>query len=171
MAVTHLTLARWQSVSPADREAVVRLRIAPQQLEYAGTVERAIASCETGPSDQVAGLVIKLSEVPVGFVVLSRGDKRPAWAPEGAVALTAMRIDLAHQGQGVGRRALQGVTAWIAQHWPESAVLALCVDDENQAGKQAYLRAGFAEYTPPRQGRIGLVRYLSKTLNPSPSSQ
>jgi hypothetical protein len=41
-------------------------------------------------------------------------------------------------------------------------LIALSVDDENAAGRKAYQNAGYAEYTEPRPGRIGLVRYLSK---------
>jgi RimJ/RimL family protein N-acetyltransferase len=164
MPVPLLSLIRWQALAPEVREAVRQIRIDQQQIEYAGTLEKAIASCESSAEEDVAGLAIILSSCPVGFVVLSRGSKRPKWAPSGAVALTAMRIALEQQGKGLGRQALLSVDRWIAANWSASEQIALCVDDQNEAGKRAYLRAGFTEYASPEQGRIGLVRYMSKPL-------
>jgi RimJ/RimL family protein N-acetyltransferase len=80
-----------------------------------------------------------------------------------------MRIDIREQGKGHGKAALALLDSWLRQYWPTSKTLALCVDEENQAGRRAYLAAGFAEYTEPRPGRIGLVRYLSKRLTAASS--
>jgi RimJ/RimL family protein N-acetyltransferase len=164
MSSSPLTLARWQALSPRLREAVTCLHIDPLQIEFAGTIDRAIQSCDEASSDEVAGLAILRADRPIGFVVLSRGGKSPLWAPPNSVALTAMRIDARHQGQGLGKQALAAVDRWIVEHWGNTLLLALCVDDVNEVGKRAYAHAGFAEYMAPVQGRIGLVRYLSKRL-------
>lgn len=167
MSPPSLQLQRWQDLAAAERQAVLNLQIATQQVEYAGSVDRAVASCEQGPAAEVAGLAILEGACVVGFVVLLRGSRRPDWAPPGAAALTAMRIDAARQGQGLGRRALAAVDDWLRRHWPEQPTLALSVDDGNQAGRKAYAAAGFAEYTEPKPGRIGLVRYLARPLSPA----
>jgi RimJ/RimL family protein N-acetyltransferase len=75
-----------------------------------------------------------------------------------------MRIDSRQQGKGLGKAALALLDAWLRQHWPTSEILALRVDDGNHAGRRAYAAAGFAEYTEPKPGRIGVERYLSKPL-------
>lgn len=161
---TPLQLLRWQALGAEDQARVRGLAITPQQIEFAGTVDRAIAASEAADADAVAGLAILRQGQPVGFVVLSRGAALPAWAPAHAVALTAMRIEASLQGQGLGRAALLAVEGWLRTHWPEATAMALCVDDENQAGRRAYAKAGYGEYAEPQQGRIGLVRYLHKPL-------
>lgn len=161
---TPLQLLRWQALDADDQARVRGLAISPQQIEFAGTVDRAIAACEAASPDAVAGLAIVRQGRPVGFVVLSRGPSLPAWAPATSVALTAMRIDAALQGQGIGSAALQAVEGWLRTHWPEATAVALSVDDENPAGRRAYAQAGYVEYAEPRQGRIGLVRYLHRPL-------
>lgn len=161
-----LSLERWQSLDSLQRQGVLALHVSDEQLEFCGSVERAVSVCESAKLDEVAGLAVLRGRHPVGFFVLSRGAKLPDWAPHGAVALTAMRIDSRHQGQGFGKVAMALLAVWVAHHWPTNAILALCVDDENVAGRRAYAAAGFVEYAEPRQGRIGIVRYLSKLLDP-----
>jgi RimJ/RimL family protein N-acetyltransferase len=168
MHTSSLALERWQVLDTAQRLAVQALQIPQAQIEFAGSVERAVAACESASEDEVAGLAILQGAHPVGFVVLSRGSKQPAWAPGGSVALTAMRIDSREQGKGLGKAALGLLDAWLGQHWPTADTLALCVDEENHAGRRAYAAAGFAEYTEPKLGRIGVVRYLSKRLAAAP---
>ena len=163
-APAALALARWQSLDAGQREAVLALHIPPDQMEFAGSIERAVAACDTASPDEVAGLAILEADAVVGFVVLSRGPRSPDWAPPDAVALTAMRVDARQQGRGLGKASLAGVAAWLREHWPAQSVLALCVDEENHAGRRAYAAAGFAEYQAPRPGRIGMVRYLARPL-------
>jgi GNAT superfamily N-acetyltransferase len=163
-ATTALVLERWQSLDSEQRQAVLALPISAEQIEFAGEVDRAVAFCESSNEDQVAGLAVLRGRQPVGFVLVSRGVKRPDWAPDDAIALTAMRIDRREQGKGYGKAALALVDEWLSLHWPMNTTLALCVDDENTLARHAYAAAGYAEYTQPRPGRIGIVRYLSKTL-------
>ena len=164
MTPTRLQLQRWQALTSEQQQSVLALHIPPEQIEFAGTMAQAVAVGEGASPDEVAGLAVLHAEVPVGFVVLCRGSRLPAWAPTGAVALRAMRIDSREQGKGHGRHALALVETWLAEHWPVCPLLALCVDDQNLAARRAYVVAGFTEYTEPKAGRIGLVRYLAKPL-------
>lgn len=164
MSLPSVVLVRWQSLALEQQQAVLRLQLPAEQLEFAGTTERAIAACEAADQDEVAGLAIVRAGQPVGFVVVSRGSKLPAWAPAGSAAITAMRIDTHEQGKGIGKATLSQLDAWIQKQWNTTNVLALCVDEENHAGRRAYAAAGFIQYTEPKPGRIGLVHYLSKHL-------
>lgn len=170
MSHRPLRLERWQSLSPAQQSAVRAIQISADQVECAGSVDRAIAACASAAPDEVAGLAVLEGGEVVGFVVLSQGAKCPDWAPPGSVALTAMRVDSSRQGQGIGKSALALSEAWLRMHWPEAAVLALCVDDSNHAGRRAYAAAGFSPYAAPKQGRIDVVHYLSKSLGTAPST-
>ena len=158
MTPTRLQLQRWQALTSEQQQSVLALHIPPEQIEFAGTMAQAVAVGEGASPDEVAGLAVFQTEVPVGFVVLCRGSRLPEWAPTGAVALRAMRIDSREQGKGHGRHALALVEAWLGEHWPVCPLLALCVDDQNLAARRAYEVAGFTEYAEPKVGRIGLVR-------------
>lgn len=162
-----LTLRRHDSLEPHARTQLQSLRIDLQQLEYAGPIERALARCDEGPPEAIAGLAICLGDTVVGFVVLQRGLRCPPWAPAGAVALTAMRLDLDWQGQGLGPRALRAVDDWLRRHWPDPTVVALSVDEQNHAGRAAYRKAGFRDHGLPLAGRIGPVRVMVKPLAPA----
>lgn len=164
MTPSRLQLQRWQSLTGEQRERVLALHISPEQIEFAGSTALAVSVCEGASPDEVAGLAILESASPIGFVLLSRGAQLPDWAPAGSVALRAMRIDSREQGKGHGRAALVQVAAWVPEHWASCKTLALCVDDQNFAARRAYEVAGFTEYAEPKVGRIGLVRYLWRSL-------
>ncbi|MFC3685141.1 GNAT family N-acetyltransferase [Hydrogenophaga luteola] len=171
MTPTRLQLQRWQALNSEQREQVLALHISPEQIEFAGTTAQAVSVCEDAPTDEVAGLAILESASPIGFVLLSRVTRLPDWAPAGSAALRAMRIDSREQRKGHGRASLAEVAAWVSEHWASCKTLALCVDDQNLAARRAYEVAGFTEYAEPKVGRIGLVRYLWRSLiEPQPSS-
>ncbi len=169
MSSRDVSLRAWQSLTAEEQAQVRALRVDDQQLEYAGTVERAIETCTFSLPSEAAWLAIMLGEAVAGFLVLRRGTKLPEWAPQGSVALAGMRIDRAFQGVGLGSRSLRAVDVWLSSNWPEVTTLALCVDAENLAGRAAYRNAGFLEFMELRLGRIGTVHFLAKQL-PSGSS-
>lgn len=171
MTASTLSLQRWQSLATTQRQRLLALHIPPEQVEFAGTTAQAVAVCEAGSADEVAGLAMLDGAEPIGFVLLVRGAQLPDWAPHSGAALRAMRIDHREQGKGHGKAALALVAAWLCEHWPSCRTLALCVDDENVAARRAYQAAGFTEYADPSAGRIGLVRYLSKAVESAPHGQ
>lgn len=159
-----ISLKPWQSLSPREQAAVLALNVTSAQVEFAGTVERAVQACREDRANQVAGLAILQAQSVVGFLVLKRGACAPAWASPRAATVSAMRIDLAWQGKGMGSAALQALPAWLARNWPESIELTLSVDEENLLARGAYARAGFIDLGKREEGRIGWVRYMSRPL-------
>lgn len=159
-----VSLKTWQALSTAEREAVLSLTVDSRQIEFAGTVGRSVEDCRAAQTDDVAGLATFRGDRVVGFLVLKRGKRAPAWARPGAAVVSAMRIDRSCQGQGLGSAALQSVLVWTAEHWPESSELTLSVDEENHSARRAYVRAGFVDLGKREQGRIGWVRYMSRPV-------
>lgn len=161
----RLELGLWQDLSPMQRAAVHALELRPEQIEFAGRIDQALAAVTTAPdSAQRAGLAVLRDGQVLGFLVLARQGQAPAWAPPGSVVVSAMRIHPACQGQGLGSAALRALPAWLQAHWPGCAHLLLQVDDGNAAGRQAYAKAGFHEWGAPVQGRIGPVRHMALAL-------
>lgn len=160
--VPSVSLKPWKLLSSSEQEAVLRLSVSSQQVEFAGTVERSVESCRSDPGDQVVGLAILDGQRVVGFLVLKRGASAPSWANPAAATISAMRIDLACQGRGIGAAALRALPSWVAANWPESRLLVLSVDEGNQPARSAYAKAGFVDHGTREQGRIGWVRYMSR---------
>ena len=137
------------------------LSVPHHQIEFAGTVEAAVAQCEAEATDELIGLAVLAEQIVVGFLVLKRGTRAPAWAPVGAVVVSAMRIDVKHQGRGFGTAALRQLPAWVASHWAQSRSIVLSVDEDNIAGIRSYRSAGWVDNGVRVQGRIGWVRHMS----------
>lgn len=152
------------SLSPTERSAVMRLSVTPEQVEFAGTIERSVATCESLPAHEVSGLAVLNDDEVVGFLVLKRGTSAPAWVDPSDAVISALRIDLRHQGRGFGTHALQSVSQWLSAAWPETRFVVLSVDEENHAARTAYGKAGFIDLGVREEGRIGWVRYLRKPL-------
>ncbi|PPC75222.1 hypothetical protein C4K68_21530 [Pokkaliibacter plantistimulans] len=157
-------LKHWQSLSPIEQAAVLNLNVTVQQIEFAGTVERSVQTCQEDQVNEVAGLAIMQENSVAGFLLLRRGSSAPLWAGSGVVAISAMRIDLSQQGKGLGSAALRAVPDWLVAHWPESKEIRLSVDEDNQLARNAYARAGFADLCIREEGRIGWVRYMSRPV-------
>lgn len=165
-----MSLRRWQDLSPDERLAVGALRVSARQVEYAGTIERAIEACRDEDDDDIAGIAILDGADIAGFLVLKRGTRAPAWADARAATISALRIDESRQGCGLGAAALRALPAWIAEHWPASTALTLSVDEENLSARAAYERAGFVDHGHREAGRIGWVRTMSRAMSPDTGS-
>ena len=159
-----VTVLAWQHLALAERDAVASLQISAAQLEFAGPVARSIAACEAGDPVEVAGVAIRAGADIVGWVVLKRGASAPDWVAAGAAVVAGLRVDVRHQGRGVGSAALAGIANWVTRHWPEIALLTLRVDDGNAAGIRAYDKAGWVETGERRVGRVGLERTMTLRL-------
>ncbi len=159
-----IRLLDWRALGHAERAAVLALEISAAQVEYAGTVARSVAACEASDPAQVAGLAIRVGHEIVGWVVLKRRDSAPDWVDADAAVVAGLRVDIRHQGRGVGSSALTALARWVALHWPQTARLMLRVDDDNAAGIRAYEKAGWIETGERRTGRVGLERTMSLPL-------
>ncbi len=159
-----LEIVDWHALAAPDRQAVLALRISAAQTEFAGPVARSVAGCEAGARAEVAGLAIRVDGDVVGWVTLKRGAAAPDWVAADAAVLGGLRIDVRHQGRGIGAAALAALARWVARHWPQVARLVLRVDDGNAAGIRAYEQAGWSETGERRVGRIGLERTMSLPL-------
>jgi RimJ/RimL family protein N-acetyltransferase len=164
MAAMQVEFADWGTLAPAEREAVARLQISVDQVEFAGPVARSVAACEAGDPAKVAGLAIRADGRIVGWVLLKRGASAPDWVPNDAAVVSGLRIDLREQGRGIGALALAELAGWVARRWPRAARLVLRVDEGNVAGIRAYEKAGWREVGERRVGRVGVERTMTLPL-------
>jgi len=161
---SSVEIVDWHALARSDRDAVLALQISPAQTEFAGPVARSVAACEAGDPAEVAGLAIRLGGEVVGWVVLKRGASAPEWVAAGAAVVSGLRIDVRHQGRGIGAAALDAMAHWVARHWTQTSMMVLRVDDDNAAGIRAYEKAGWVETGERRIGRVGLERTMTLAL-------
>jgi RimJ/RimL family protein N-acetyltransferase len=164
LVAARVELVDWRTLAAAERDAVARLEISAEQIEFAGTIARSIAACEAGDAAEVAGLAIRADGDIVGWVLLKRGRSLPAWAAPDAVVVGGLRVDQRQQGRGIGAAAVAALAPWVTRHWPASTRLMLRVDDGNAAGIRAYEKAGWHEVGERRVGRVGVERTLQFLL-------
>ena len=167
MSMPAPALLRWQQLSGGERDAVLALQIAPAQVEFAGTTARSVAACEAGEPRTVAGLAVRVDGDIVGWLLLKRDSAAPDWVAPGTAVVSGLRIDLRHQGRGLGTAALAQLPHWLAAHWPDIGALALRVDDGNAVGIRAYEKAGWVEVGERRIGRVGVERTMALALSPA----
>jgi RimJ/RimL family protein N-acetyltransferase len=154
----------WPSLSATEQDRVRSLALAPRQVEYAGSTANAVAACDDGDPAQVVGLALRVDGEIVGFVVVKRHDAAPAWATRETAVISGLRVDIAHQGRGIGTAALPAIADWVGDHWTSATALALTVDEENVAAIRAYAKAGWTGLGDRFEGRIGWVRTMSRAL-------
>jgi ribosomal protein S18 acetylase RimI-like enzyme len=163
--MTHLIrILGWEKLSPIQKIDVENLTISDQQIEYAGRTHRAIDACISDLTGDVQGAAIFDGEVIAGFLVLKRGNAAPGWASVGAAVISALRIDLRFQGLGIGTAALRQLPEWLSTHWADVTSIMLSVDEENEAGRRSYAKAGWVDLGTRDKGRIGWVRYMKRDL-------
>lgn len=165
-----LTLRPWSELSAEERAGVRGLTISAAQIEYAGTIEAAIAHCEANDEGELTGLAILAPTGIAGFLLLKRGRAAPDWVPDSAAAITALRVDTGHQGRGVGTAALQLVPAWVGSNWRRVDSVVLSVDEENAAAIRSYRKAGWSDDGVRIRGRIGWERRMTRKLERPPAS-
>jgi RimJ/RimL family protein N-acetyltransferase len=163
-ATVQVELVDWRALAPAEREAVLRIEIDAEQVEFAGPLARSVAACEAGDPAGVAGLAIRVDGAAAGWVLLKRGASAPDWVGAGDVVVSGLRIGRRQQGRGLGALALAELARWVARRWPQAERLVLRVDEGNVAGIRAYEKAGWREIGERRAGRVDIERTMARTL-------
>jgi ribosomal protein S18 acetylase RimI-like enzyme len=164
-AMAHMVrIVRWEELSPTQKTDVESLKVSDLQIEYAGPTHRAVVACMSDLTGDIQGAAIFDGEAVVGFLVLKRRSAAPSWATTGAAVISALRIDLRFQGLGLGTAALRHLPEWLLTRWPDTTSIMLSVDEENEAGRRSYTKAGWLDLGTRDKGRIGWVRYMKRDL-------
>lgn len=132
-------------VSAETRAAVLALAVQPDQLPFVGRTADSLADVAVCQGSEALALL--LEDVVIGYVRIDRratalGDHPLA---EGAVALRSLMIDAKRQGEGIGRRALDAIHAWVAGRHPDRERILLTVNVRNEVAVQVYRRAGYRD--------------------------
>ena len=124
-----------------NRDAVLALRLPPEQERFVGSVRRALADAAKFPEAKGWYRAIYARDEPVGFVMVSWNiEPRP---PDliGPWFLWKLLIDHRHQGRGYGAEAVRQVTAIVRDAGATELLTSHALGDGNPGG--FYERLGF----------------------------
>lgn len=152
-------------VTPALRDAVLRLRVRPEQDAFVSPPAITLPDAE-----QCSGstpMAILLDDTPVGYYRIEHSARSVTGRDEDASALglRSFQLDGAWQGRGFGKRALAAACADLAMRFPRARRLLLTVNCDNAAALALYLRHGFEDSGELYHGgRSGPQHLLSRPL-------
>jgi RimJ/RimL family protein N-acetyltransferase len=132
-------------VTPDRVDAVLRLRVSPEQSAYVGDIAFNLADAQRDArSDAMA---IQVGATVIGFYRLDYAPTIVARKSldDASVGLRAFFIDLDWQGRGLGTRAVAACCDDLKRRHPERHLLALNVNCRNVAAINAYRKAGFVD--------------------------
>jgi len=152
-------------VTPALREAVLRLHVRPGQDGFVSPPARTLADAE-----QCAGsepMTILLDVTPIGYYRIEHSARTLTGLVDDADALglRSFQLDASWQGRGLAMRAMEALLSDLAQRHPQARRLLLTVNCDNAAALALYRRAGFADSgTLYHGGRSGPQHLLWRAL-------
>jgi ribosomal protein S18 acetylase RimI-like enzyme len=133
-----------RAYQPDHLPTLLRFDLPAEQQVFTSTPVQVLARI-TGDAERQPVTILD-GAVPVGFFLLCVGSHRDKYLPEpdpAAVAFTALSIDPARQGQGVGFAAMTRLPGFIEAHYPEARRVILAVNQRNHTALRLYARAGF----------------------------
>ncbi len=99
----------------------------------------------------------------VGFFVLDQGGDVTSYsANPHAMLLRAFLVNRTEQGMGYGRASIDQLQPFVRDRFPKCNEIVLGVNEDNEAARQLYLKAGFVDSNEKKLGRSGyqaILRY------------
>jgi GNAT superfamily N-acetyltransferase len=154
------------AIGVADRSAIARLELDPEQEQFAGSVDAIFDELQSSRHPELEHpFAILARGAPVGFFILREKHAVPAWATPDVITLHSFRICRALQGQGYGRAGTALAIAWVRKNRPSVKQLMLAVNARNLRAKRLYLDCGFVDSGTIYPGPIGKQHILSRDIS------
>lgn len=158
-------IIRVSPVTPALREAVLRLHARPEQDAFVSPPARTLSDAEQCPGSEP--MAILLDDVVAGYYRIERSARSITGrdTDADALGLRSFQLDAAWQGRGLGIPAMDTLLADLAQRHPQARRIVLTVNCTNAAALALYLRVGFVDSgTLYHDGRSGPQHLLWRHL-------
>ena len=124
-----------EPVTADNWRGCAELTVHPGQRAFVNDVTFYLCLCHYG--DTWKPLAIVRDEAVVGFVMWGVDDDRSRW-------IGGLVVDAAHQGQGIGRAAVELLREQLIAE-PDCPNVALSYSPENTVARSLYLKLGFRE--------------------------
>jgi len=130
-----------REITDGNRQAVLALRVAPDQERFVGSVEGALADAGEYPHAKPWYRAVVAGGGPVGFVMVSWNCEPQPPEIIGPWFLWKLLIDERHQGRGYGSEVVQQVAELVRAEGATELLTSYVVQDGGPAG--FYQRLGF----------------------------
>ncbi|EGU4190318.1 GNAT family N-acetyltransferase [Vibrio parahaemolyticus] len=133
-----------EKVNESNIEAVKLVRLADEQVKFAGTADEFLSS-----GNETTHLhIIKNDDVVVGFFKLDIAYSfNYEFCPPDGLGLRSFAIDIDSQGKGLGTKSVKVLLSYIKAYYSEFNWVYLTVNCKNPSAKACYENGGF-ENTP-----------------------
>jgi diamine N-acetyltransferase len=130
-----------REITDGNRDAVLALRVAPEQERFVGSVRRALEDAEEYPQAKPWYRAVYADEEPVGFVMVSWNIQPEPPNLVGPWFLWKLVVDERFQGRGYGAEAVRQVAALIRAEGATELLTSYLPEEGGPAG--FYQRLGF----------------------------
>jgi diamine N-acetyltransferase len=130
-----------REVTDANREAVLGLRVAPEQERFVGSVHDAIADAAEYPQANPWYRAVYDGDQPVGFVMVSWNVRPEPPDIIGPWFLWKLLIDQRYQGRGYGADVVRQIAELVRAEGATELLTSYVAEDGGPAG--FYQRLGF----------------------------
>ena len=132
-------------VTPALRDAVLGLRVQPEQDSFVSPPARTLPDAEQCPDSEP--MAILLGDGVIGYYRIERSARSLTGRDidADALGLRSFQLDAAWQGRGLGAIAMETLLADLALRHPQARRMLLTVNCANTAALTLYLRHGFID--------------------------
>lgn len=159
------TIIRVCPVTPALRDAVLRLHVRPEQDGFVSPPAHTLSDAEQCPGS--GPMAILLGGTAIGYYRIEQ-SAHSLTGRDGdadALGLRSFQLDAAWQGRGLGAIAMTVLLADLARRHPQAQRVLLTVNGDNTAALALYRHAGFADSGTLYHGRrSGPQHLLWRTL-------
>jgi diamine N-acetyltransferase len=136
-----VVVVTFAEITDANREAILALRVAPEQQRYVGSVRAALADAAEYPQAKPWYRAVYAGDEPVGFVMVSWNVQPQPPQIIGPWFLWKLLIDERHQRRGFGAEVVQQVAELVRAEGATELLTSYLPADGGPAG--FYQRLGF----------------------------
>ena len=110
-------------------------------------------------------IVILEKDIPVGFFILQDGEEAKDYTKrEHTMLIRSVSVNPQYQGKGYAQQAMQMVSSFVRQYFPQIEELFLLVNVKNARAEHVYVKTGYEDRGIRCMGRVGPQKMLHYTL-------
>ncbi len=144
-----------QPIAKSNWKECSKLSVADNQTDFVPSNLYSIAEAQFYP--YAAPLAIYCANQMVGFIMYGRDEISHKWK------VFRLMVDVAHQGRGYGRAALQQVIAEIAKQLDGDEII-ICYHKSNEVARNLYGQLGFREQNIDDSGTVTALLFNTSEL-------
>jgi RimJ/RimL family protein N-acetyltransferase len=111
-------------------------------------------------------VVILFEDEPVGIFVLHQSEESQTYTKNvNVIFLRAFSIDRKHQGKGFAGLAMNSLSKFVLNHFPQVDEIVLTVNENNLPAKRLYEKSGFIYNGKSKVGSSGIELVMHYSLN------